>query len=42
MSGKTITKQQVNLYMSYRKEHKKTASTAKSGMSEHIRDFGMF
>ena len=34
MSGKPITKQQVNLYMSYRKDHKQTAAAAQSGMSE--------
>ena len=34
MSGKPITKQQVNLYMSYRKDHKQTTSAAQAGMSE--------
>lgn len=34
MSGKPITKQQVNLYMSYRKDHKQTTAAAQSGMSE--------
>jgi len=34
MSGKPITKQQVNLYMSYRKDHKQTTAAAQAGMSE--------
>ena len=34
MSGKPITKQQVNLYMSYRKDHKQTISAAQAGISE--------
>lgn len=34
MSGQPITKQQVNLYMSYRKDHKQTTAAAQSGMSE--------
>lgn len=34
MSGKPITKQQVNLYMSYRKDNKQTTAAAQAGMSE--------
>ena len=34
MSGKPITKQQVNLYMSYRKDHKQTIAAAQAGISE--------
>lgn len=34
MSGKFITKQQVNLYMSYRKVHKQIIAAAKTGISE--------
>jgi len=34
MSGKPITQQQVNLYMSYRKDHKQTTAAAQAGMSE--------
>lgn len=34
MSGKPITKQQVNLYMSYRKDHKQTTAAAQAGISE--------
>lgn len=34
MSGKPITKQQVNLYMSYRKDHKQATAAAQAGMSE--------
>jgi hypothetical protein len=34
MTGKTITQQQVNLYMSYRNKHKQNVSAAKAGISE--------
>lgn len=34
MSGKPITKQQVNLYMSYRQEHNQVKAAAKVGISE--------
>jgi len=34
MSGKPITQQQVNLYMSYRNNHKQHVSAAKSGISQ--------
>ena len=34
MSGKPITQQQVNLYMSYRNNHKQNVSAAKSGISQ--------
>lgn len=34
MSGKPITIQQVNLYMSYRKDNKQTTAAAKAGISE--------
>ena len=34
MTGKTITQQQVNLYMSYRNKHKQNTSAAKAGISE--------
>ncbi len=32
MSGKFITKQQVNLYMSYRNVHKQIIAAAKTGI----------
>jgi hypothetical protein len=34
MTGKTITQQQVNLYMSYRTKNKQNVAAAKSGISE--------
>lgn len=34
MTGKTITQQQVNLYMSYRNKYKQNVSAAKAGISE--------
>jgi hypothetical protein len=34
MPGTSITKQQVKLYMSYRKNHSQVKSSAKSGISE--------
>ena len=34
MPGTSITKQQVKLYMSYRKNHSQVKSAAKSGISE--------
>jgi hypothetical protein len=34
MPGKSITKEQVKLYMSYRKKHNQCASAAKAGISE--------
>ena len=34
MSGKPVTKQQVNLYMSYLKDHKQTTAAAQTGISE--------
>jgi hypothetical protein len=34
MSGKTITNQQVNLYMTYRKDRKQTTAAAQAGISE--------